>query len=116
MAWGTGQTKIHDLDLPPTIEHEILGLNVAVNDMALFIGSIKRISNLSCILDSQMQGNLPIQVQQAGQRRPLDKFHHEIEQPMLLPCVIDLDDIGVIKSCDNLSFADETCHIGPIPR
>src|SRR5574340_211372 len=54
VSWRARQAKIHYLNLAPPVQHQVFRLDIAMNDVALFIGNIKRVSNLRGILDGEM--------------------------------------------------------------
>src|SRR6266487_1547696 len=116
MTWSAGQAKIHDFNLAPSIKHQVFWLDIAMDNVALFVSRIKCVSNLCCIFSSQVLGHRSIDEQQASDRWPLHVFHDKIQQPTLLPRIVDLHNIRMIQSSDNLSFSDETCHVGGIFR
>src|SRR5436305_15316655 len=53
-------------------------------------------------------------MQQASNRWPLDVFHDEVEEPILLSGIKDLYNTGMIEPCNNLRLSDKTCHVGSI--
>ncbi len=114
VPWSACKSKIHHLNLAPSIQHQILRLNIAVNHVALFISGIQGIRNLSRVLRCQVLRHHAIDLQQASYGWPLHIFHHKIEHASLLPCVIDLHNIWMIQPRDNLCFSNKTCHVGGI--
>src|SRR5690349_16243864 len=63
VPWSSSQAKIHHFDLAPTIKHQVFWFDIAMNDVALFVGGTKRVSNLCSILSGQVLGHGPIDLQ-----------------------------------------------------
>src|ERR1700674_322935 len=90
------QAEVHHLNLPPAVQHQVFGLDIAVNNVTLLVGKIEGVSNLGSILSGQVLWHDSIDLQQAADRRPLYKLHHKIKNAALLPRVKDLNDIWMI--------------------
>src|SRR5581483_2927266 len=108
------QAKIHHFYPTPAIKHQIFGLDVAVDNVTLFVCRVERVGDLGGVFGGQMLRHHCIDLQQAADSWPLHELHDEIEKSALLPGVKDLHDIRMIQASDDLGFADEARHIGGI--
>src|SRR5450755_3303372 len=64
MAGSTGQPEVHHLDLAPAVKHQVLRLNITVNDIALAIGHVEGISDLGRVFNRQMLKDSSINIEQ----------------------------------------------------
>ena len=89
-----------------TGEHDIGGLHVAVDD-AMPVGVVQGVQHVAG--DSQRlrdrQGSLDIHP--FPQRRPLDEAHDVVDQPLPLPGVENLRDVGIVQLGGDLDLAEE---------
>src|SRR5579875_2550164 len=106
MSWRACKSKVHHFDFAPTVQHQILRLDIAVNHVAFFVGKIQCISDLGSILRRQVLWHHAIDLQQATYRWTLHILHDEVEEASLLSRIIDLHNIWMIQSRDNLCFPD----------
>ena len=86
--------EVRDLERPPTVEHEVLGLHVAVQHAALV-----HVVQTRCgrhdgrdRLDEGHAGGAPI-----GERAPGQQLHHEQPVVAVLPVVEDTDDVRMVE-------------------
>ena len=101
-----GQAEVHDLDLAAGSEPDVRRLDVAVDD-ALRVSVLERgehaIHHVELLVErAQLPG-----VDGLAQVRALEQLHGHVEQPVLLPEVVDRHDVRVVQQGGRLGLALE---------
>ncbi|HEU4369019.1 MAG TPA: hypothetical protein VFV05_12430 [Methylomirabilota bacterium] len=102
-----GDAKVEDLHLPVAQQHDVAGLDVTVDDASL-------VRVVQPVADLHHDGQLVLE----GQSFPLgdelpklvafQQLHDEEEPSLVLPHVVDGDDVGVTQPSARLGFAEES--------
>ena len=95
---GAGDAEVHDLDVAIRLDHDVLRLDVAVDDVVL-VGDGERLGNLGadlCDLAAVQRSVLPDAVLQV---RAAQVLHDDVIGVPILAPVIDRDDIGALERC-----------------
>ncbi len=88
-----GHSEIGDLDVPAGVNHDVGGLDVAV-DNPTPMGVVERDRGLFQVIE-RVRGVGRIFVQEFIERRPIDKFHENIRQIPILLDVVNRDNARV---------------------
>ena len=109
-AGEAGDAKVHDLDPAVRQKHDVLGLDVPVDD-ALLVGMVQRVQHLLAEVDHLFpgEGAAPA-VHVFLQGDAVDVLHHDELEPVGDRDVVDLDDVGVVQNGDGLGFVLEAPH------
>lgn len=100
-----GQTEIGDLHPAATVEQDVLGLDVAVDDAGV-MGVLQRIAQLRYHRQG-LARTQPAGAQHLAQRRAFDQLHHQIA-PFAGPAdIVDRHQIGMIEPGQGQGLAFE---------
>ena len=98
-----GDAEVHDLDVPPVVEHDVLGLDVAVDD-ALAVRVRERVEELHPDRD-----HIPVVqlVAQLVERVAADELPDEDAALIVREPVVERDDVGVVERRGRLDLAHD---------
>ncbi len=109
VAGEARNAEIRDLDGAVLQQHDVLRLDVAVDD-ALAVGMLQGAQNL----DGEVDGFLPFDdfllVEVFLQGNAVDILFDDILDSVAEAHVVDLDDVGVGEDCDRLGFVAEAAE------
>ena len=107
-AGEAGDAEVHHLDGTVRLQHNVLGLDIPVDD-ALGVGVFQRPQHLGGKVDDLFpgQGAAPL-FQILFEGDAVDVFHHDILQLVGHRDIVHLDDVGMIQDRDGLRFIFET--------
>ncbi len=110
-----GEPPVHDLDLAVGADHDVLGLEVAVDDAAL-VCEEDRAGDLDEHLEEPEERELAHGLRLArphiphdlGERSPADELHREEEAPLVVEAdLVDRNDSRVLELGRGLRLLDE---------
>jgi len=90
----TGDAEVGELHLPVRPAEDVLRLDVAVHEL-LGVSGFERRAELDPDRDHFRRRQLPPAPELVGERAALHVLHHDVEAPLAVPDVIDLDDVRV---------------------
>ena len=103
-AGEAGDAEIHHLDGTVGLQHDVLRLDVAVDD-PLGMGVVQRAEHLRGEMHDLFPGQRAAALLEVFfQRDAVDILHHDILQLVGDRNVVDLDDIGMVEDRDGLGF------------
>ena len=93
---GTRDAKVHHLDVAVRLHHDVLRLDVAVDDVVA-VRDGERLRNLRAHLGDLLavQGAMPADA--ALEVGPAEVFHDDVVGVAVAPPVIDGDDVGALQ-------------------
>lgn len=101
-----GETEVQDLGLTVRRHHDVVGLDVAVDD-ALGVRLGQSLRYLGGDLDRTLQIECLL-LDQRAQRATLDELHRDEDRPVLFVDIVDLRDGGVRGRRGRTRLAQET--------
>ncbi len=102
-----GDAEVGDHALPELIEHDVVGLDIAVDDAPL-VGVSQRAPHVAEQLPDLSRLKLLPLGKHPRQRTAAQQLHHEIDDAAALSDAIDLDDVGVLETGGSPGFAGES--------
>ena len=111
VAAQLGEAEVEDLDVAVGGHHDVLGLQVPVDD-AGGVGLGEAVRDLGSDVEqpSNGQGARILGQDQLAQRVPLDHLHHDVGQAGGLADVVDGDDVGVVERGGGPGLLREAAH------
>ena len=115
-----GQAPIHHIDLTEAPDHDVLGLEVAVNDAAV-MGERNGLHGLEQRADQAADGPLSLTLAEVADHRAqiltLHQRHGEVQAPVLVESeVVDRDDCRVIQLTGDLRLLEEARELTAVRR
>ncbi len=104
---GQGNAEVGDLDAAAAADHQVAGLDVAMNH-ALVVGRGKTQGGFVNDLRGLFGLELAIALEQRAQRFAVDEFHDEIRLAFILADEIDLDDVWIVERGHAARLAQKT--------
>ena len=101
--------EVGHLDLPAAEQHDVLRLDVAV-DNAAEMRVLQRAQDLDGIRDGLLDGESALALHVCLERDAVDVFHDDIFVFALDRNIKDLDDVGVREHENGFGFVDEALH------
>ena len=101
-----GQAEIEDLHLAAAVDHDVAGLDVAMDDLPA-LGGGHAVGDLRGDVHDLIQGER-LQLQQLVEGDAVDVLHDDVFPVVLLGDLIDGADVGVVQPRRRLGFAQET--------
>ena len=95
-AAGFGDTEVHYLHRAAGPEHDVGGLDIAV-DYAVGVGVVEAGTDLAHDVDNFLHRQRAMLAEQPMQGLALDVLHGDVEDAILLAGVVDGDDVGMIE-------------------
>ena len=111
-----GDAEVHDLDHALLGDHDVAGLDVAVDD-AHVMRVFERVEHAEHHLFGVSLAERAVRLDHVTQRLALDELHHQVRQPLraaavghhgLLAGVVDVDDVRVVHLRHGVRFAAES--------
>ena len=112
LAVEAGKPQVEDLDLAPRREHEVGGLDVAV-DQVVLVDVLKTHGNLPGEFAGVRHAEPAGMRDQPRQVQPLDILHDQHRAAVDFAGVVGADDLRVVQPADGLHLAFEACD-GPL--
>ena len=112
-----GQAEVHQLRLAAFVEHDVGGLDVAMDDAHL-VGVLQRVGDGGDEL-RRLAGRRPLGRQQIGQRDPLDEFADQVREASRLADFVDRHDRRMPQLGDAAGLPQEPLDVafaGHLPR
>ena len=112
MVRGVGQAgdaEIGDLHVVTRLDHDVGGLDVAMDD-AMAVGEVERLRDLRSQGGRAVHRQSPRRVQLAVQAHAVDELHGQVAHPIELADVVDGHDVGVLEPGGDHGFALEAVH------
>ncbi len=91
---GFYQTEVGDLHQPLLVEEEVVRFHVAV-DHAAVVRVLQPACGLKDVPDGRFRVELPLRLDEVGERLPANVLHAEEPRALRLADVVDLDDVRV---------------------
>ena len=101
-----GNTKVHDLDLSVSGNHNILWLDIAVDNM-IVVSCLNTHGNLNGNTDRFLDGKTGFFLNILFECDTLNQFHDDIVDTVFLSDIINTDNIGMHQSCCGLCLHTE---------
>ena len=105
-----GDAEVHHLHRAGLADHDVRGLDVAVDD-AVLVAEVQRLAGVGDDLDRALGRHRALGVHDVAQRDPVDVLHHDVGQRPVrglgLAGVVDRDDGGMVQRGGVLRLAAE---------
>ena len=100
------KTEVQDLDQAVVRHHQIVGLQIAVDDTRS-VGLAEPVADLGGNGDRLRDGERAV-LEERPQRSPLDELHRDIGGALVLGDVVNGDDVGMVQSRRAAGFTLES--------
>ena len=101
----TCDAEIEDLELASLGDHQVMGLDISVNDI-VFVGASQAVGNLARVIhDKGKRATLPRNETVKG--LPVQPLHGDEVERLLVRDIVHRDDVGMIKGGSQLCFFKE---------
>lgn len=99
----SGNSKIDNLDLALRSEHDILRLDVAMDD-SLIVCILKRCAHLCGHLNCISKRQSALARQALSERSTIKKLHHDVQTSIDGSCLEHMDDVGMHQTLAQVTF------------
>ena len=104
-----GESKVEHFHVPVGAQHDVLGLDVAVEDVRLVSGG-ERARDADRDVDDLADAERLAGVEAVAQRLPFDVLGRDEVPRLLLPHLVDGNDVGVVELRGRARLALEPAH------
>ena len=101
-----GNAEIHDLDPTVLQDHEVGGLNVAVDDVA-FVRVLQAVADLDDVVELVHHRQRTLLADHDVKALAFEELHHQEGRAVTIPQVVDDDDVLVLQAAGGFRFAME---------
>ena len=102
-----GQPEVEDADRSGVVEHEVAGLDIAVDD-SLGMGGLEPAGGLDDAVDRLRHGHRPAVADDAIEVAAFDVFHHQEMHAAIFVGIDGGHDVGMFQPAGGLDFAAES--------
>ena len=102
-----GEAQVEHADCALAVDHEVAGLDIAMND-SLFVGGLKAAGGLDQVIEGVGDRQGSVFADDAFQVDPLDVVHHQEMDTTVFIGLESGDQVEVLEPCGRLELAAET--------
>ena len=110
---GARDAEVHDLDVPVAVDHDVLRLDVAVDDAAA-VRALDGGEQLQTDADGFVPAQAIVPADEVFERLALDVLHDDVVGPVGLAPIVDADEVRLVEAGRGLGLPAEALDEGGV--
>ena len=106
-----GEAEVHEDDAPGFAEHDVSGLDVAVDDAGLVDG-VESAEERCEDGEGFFRGEALVEAEGVAEGDPAHEFHGVVAEVRVLADGVDANEVGVVHSAEGAGFFEEAAAVG----